>query len=208
MLYHAITNEIAPLKMWARTRAPSPRPHAGVPHTIPPIRPGYGHGHHNGHNNHAGHAGHSGAHHRHHEHHPWHRVKPRCTWWWTELCPSNTVAPLIYEPVNLTYTTIHQQPVEGDANPDRWYLGIAATVLPGKGIGIETIENGSPAALAGLQPGMVITRCNDVEITDQSSLTKAITASEGILEVQLLDRIGGQALDATVTMRKLNHVSF
>jgi S1-C subfamily serine protease len=68
----------------------------------------------------------------------------------------------------------------------RWYLGMKGLLLPGKGIGIEDVANGSPAASVGLLPGMVITRCNGVDLVDETALQNVIENSGGVLKMDLL----------------------
>lgn len=81
-------------------------------------------------------------------------------------------------------------------------------MLPGKGIGIETIEANSPAAAAGLAPGMVITKCNGVVITDDAVFGQVIAESGGVLEMELLETIDGERLQATVEMTRLATANF
>lgn len=81
-------------------------------------------------------------------------------------------------------------------------------MLPGKGIGVESIEANSPAAEAGLTPGMVITRCNGVDITDDAVFGQVIAESGGVLEMELLETIDGPQLEATVQMIRLPTANF
>lgn len=90
----------------------------------------------------------------------------------------------------------------------RWYLGMKGLVLPGKGIGVESVEANSPAAVTGLKPGMVITKCNGVAITDNDVFAQVIAESGGVLEMELLEKIDGEQLQATVQMTRLPSASF
>ena len=81
-------------------------------------------------------------------------------------------------------------------------------MLPGKGMGIETVEANSPAAIAGLTPGMVITMCNGVAITDEAVFGQVVAESGGILEMEVLDKIDGESLFGTVQMTRLASASF
>ena len=119
------------------------------------------------------------------------------------------MTPVVYQPVDLAYATVRRQPVvNGTIVESRWYLGLAGTVLPGKGFGIDTVEEGSPSEMAGLKPGMVITRCNDEPIVDDSSFANAISSSGGVLNIELLDKLDGEPTEATVAMTKLDRVSY
>ena len=70
-----------------------------------------------------------------------------------------------------------------------WYLGLEGIVLPHSGLGIDLVNADSPAALAGLEPGMVILSCNEIRLTGDESVREAIAASGGLLElvIQLED---------------------
>lgn len=81
-------------------------------------------------------------------------------------------------------------------------------MLPGKGMGIETVEANSPAAIAGLTPGMVITKCNGVAITDEVVFGKVVAESGGVLEMEVLEKLDGELLFGTVQMTQLNSANF
>ncbi len=81
-------------------------------------------------------------------------------------------------------------------------------VLPGKGLGIDTVEAESPAALAGLESGMIVTKCNGRSIVDDVTFADAIAASGGVLELELLAKADGQPLVATVQMTRIAVASF
>lgn len=81
-------------------------------------------------------------------------------------------------------------------------------MLPGKGVGVESVEPDSPAAVAGLAPGMVITKVNGTAITDNDVLAQVIAESGGVLEVELFDKLDGQLLGTTIEMIRLPAASF
>lgn len=81
-------------------------------------------------------------------------------------------------------------------------------MLPGKGMGIEKVEANSPAANAGLTPGMVITKCNGVAITDEVVFGQVVAESGGVLEMEVLDKIDGEPLFGTVQMTRLATANF
>lgn len=90
----------------------------------------------------------------------------------------------------------------------RWYLGMKGMMLPGKGVGVESVEPDSPAAAAGLAPGMVITKCNGVAITDNDVLAQVIAESGGVLEMELYEKLDGPLMGTTVEMIRLPAASF
>ena len=206
--------------------APKPRPRPqppvgnGPPKPRPPKpNPGQGHnghgnqggGHHGG-NNGGHHAGghHNGGHHNGHHGHHWHNHRPRFSWWWYNYCtPLQNYGPGNYQYCNYVYPTCDYVAPGGQIIEDvRWYLGMKGLMLPGKGIGIESVEANSPADLTGLKPGMVITKCNGVVITDDTIFGQVIAESGGVLELELLESIDGPQLEATVQMTRLPTASF
>lgn len=175
---------------------PKPRP----PKPNPNPNPGQGNngGHHNG--------GHHNGNHGHH----WHNHRPRFSWWWFNYCtPLQNYGPGNYQYCNYVYPTCDYVAPNGQIIEDvRWYLGMKGLTLPGKGIGIESVEANSPADLTGLKPGMVITKCNGVVITDDATFGQVIAASGGVLEMELLESIDGPQLEATVQMTQLPTANF
>ena len=89
----------------------------------------------------------------------------------------------------------------------RWFLGLKGMLLPGQGVGIEEVAPGSPAAAVGLQPGMVITRCNGIDMLDEAALAQAIGTSGGALQMDLLLAEGTPAT-CVVVMQRVTSVSF
>ncbi|MEM6692358.1 MAG: hypothetical protein AAF664_23205 [Planctomycetota bacterium] len=147
---------------------------------------------------------------------PWVGLRPRPTWWWYSWCQpaltpaiqaeqaTCTIMPDCFEPVELLVTEVRPIDfVEDEVALEKWYLGLSGVVLPGKGLGIETIEELSPAANSGLQPGMVITHCNGIELTDLAVLQETIAVSEGVLLLQTVESGESVAQEITVRMTKL-----
>lgn len=81
-------------------------------------------------------------------------------------------------------------------------------LLPGKGIGIEAVEPGSPAEQVGLRPGMVMTVANGIPLVDETSMQEAIRISGGVLQMTLLSEDGSQVLEGAVQMAQVAAVSF
>jgi S1-C subfamily serine protease len=59
-------------------------------------------------------------------------------------------------------------------------------LLPGSGLGIDSVAAGSPAEGAGLQPGMVIASMNGVALNSESDLERAMSTSNGVLDLQIV----------------------
>lgn len=81
-------------------------------------------------------------------------------------------------------------------------------LLPGRGIGIEGVEPGSPAEQVGLRPGMVMTVANGIPLVDENSMQEAIRISGGVLQMTLLSEDGSQVLEGAVQMTQVAAVSF
>lgn len=81
-------------------------------------------------------------------------------------------------------------------------------LLPGKGIGIDSVEPGSPAEAVGLQPGMVLVNCNGIDMVDEAAMQRAIAISGGVLQMTLLSADGQQTLAGVVRMVRVASVSF
>lgn len=90
----------------------------------------------------------------------------------------------------------------------RWYLGMKGMLLPGQGIGIEEVTPGSPAAQVGLQAGMVITRCNEIDLFDEAALGDAIDHSHGVLRMDLLLSANGPPATCVVVMQRVASLSY
>jgi len=84
-----------------------------------------------------------------------------------------------------------------------WYLGITGIVLPGKGLGIENVDVGSPAELAGLKPGMAISSINGIELVDDTSIANAIATSAGVLDMKVKIDDTQELVNLRVSLRRL-----
>jgi len=81
-------------------------------------------------------------------------------------------------------------------------------LLPGQGIGIEQVAQGSPAADVGLTSGMVITRCNGIDLVDENALAEVISRSGGVLQMELLLRANGPPATCVVVMQRVTSLSY
>jgi hypothetical protein len=140
----------------------------------------------------------------------WCHSKPKhCHWWYNWCEPIRYCEPAHHVNCSWNYVTcdyiVEGQVVVEDA---RWYLGMKGLLLPGKGIGIEEVAPGSPAASVGLLPGMVITRCNGVDMVDETALQFVIEHSQGVLKMDLL--LSGDETPAAcvVVMQRITSLSY
>ncbi|MDG1895659.1 MAG: hypothetical protein P8J37_12195 [Fuerstiella sp.] len=145
-----------------------------------------------------------------HNQHHWCHTRPTSCHWWTQYCQPithchhNDVVICDWNRVHCS-TVLH---VGAPAQNVQWYLGMKGILLPGKGLGIDAVEPGSPAELVGLQPGMVMTVCNGILLVDEASMQEAIWSSGGILQMTLLSADGSQVLEGTVRMTRVAAVAF
>ena len=140
----------------------------------------------------------------------WCHAKPKqCHWWYNWCKPIRYCEPTHYVNCHWNYVTcdyVHAgQVVVADA---RWYLGMKGLLLPGQGIGIEEVAPGSPAAQVGLTPGMVITRCNGIDLFDEAALGDAISQSGGVLQMDLRLSAGGPPATCVVVMQRVASQSY
>ena len=79
-------------------------------------------------------------------------------------------------------------------------------MLPESGLGIDAVDPDSPAAQAGLEKGMVIISCNEIRITAEADMNRAIETSDGTLTmiVQLEDGSQGEAVVEMVQVPAVN----
>lgn len=139
--------------------------------------------------------------------HGWCHSKPKhCHWWYNWCEPIRYCEPTHHVSCHWDYVqcdyVVAGRVVVADA---RWYLGLKGLFLPGKGVGIELVAPGSPAAFVGLQPGMVITRCNGVGLFDEQVLEKVIAQSQGVLQLDLVLNDTGATATCTVVMQRVAH---
>jgi len=163
--------------------------------------------------------------HRHnhsHNHRPWYRSQRRhqhanhwcfqrptyCHWWFDYCTPLATCHATDIVSCNFVRCSIPQVALsDGNVvNDATWYLGLKGMILPQSGLGIDEIEANSPAAQAGLTGGMIIISCNDIQITEESDMQRAIATSGGVLRmvVQFEDGTQGEGIVQLVQTQAAN----
>lgn len=198
-----------------------------VDHHLPQIDPGFGNGQHNhqqqGHNHQLGNLHQQSLKntllkldwhdHHHHDHQHWNwfcQHQPSHTHWWFDYCTSiHTCSPGQYQ-----HGVWHQCPtmVLVDGVPiyaqAQWYLGLKGMILPGVGIGVESVERNSPAEFANLQPGMVLVSANGIRLLDEASLNEAIVRSNGTLTLEVVTALGQQSQFVQIQLQVVRRASF
>ena len=132
----------------------------------------------------------------------------RCHWWIDICAPIRICRPV--DVVRCHWNVVRCDVVIGGqvVADSRWYLGLEGVFLPGKGLGIESVAEGSPAALVGLTAGMVIVEANGIAMETEAAMQQAIAASQGTLNVILLSEASEQPLQATIQMERLASARF
>jgi putative serine protease PepD len=102
-----------------------------------------------------------------------------------------------------TARDIAQQLID-DGSVSHAYLGVSiADSEDGDGALVQAVEDGQPAASAGLQEGDVITRVGDTEVTDAASLTAAVRSQSPGDTVQVTFTRDGNEQTVDVTLGEL-----
>ena len=118
----------------------------------------------------------------------WCHTRPAKCQWWVSYCEPISHCHA-HEIVVCDWSRVQCAPVvHGNVQVQKvqWYLGMKGMLLPGRGIGIEGVEPGSPAEQVGLRPGMVMTVANGIPLVDEYSMQEAIRISGGVLQMILL----------------------
>ena len=122
----------------------------------------------------------------------------RCHWWldfvvghcwdtyhyhWWDYC----VAPGYWD----CWTPCHFRVIHCPPSPGvvatTWYFGIDCILIPDlSAYGIQKVDAGSPAEMAGLAVGDMIVGINGNSITSEFELSEAISASDGHLHLDVI----------------------
>lgn len=137
-----------------------------------------------------------------------HNKPPLCRWWFDFCRPIVILHPRDYCYCHWNVVTCNYIQNGVVVENTRFYLGLTGMVLPGKGLGVETVDANSPAEAAGLKPGMVITRINGVDLTDEAAMKRVIAQSNGRLDMTVLAQADAAPQQVTVQMRLVSAVSF
>ncbi len=81
-------------------------------------------------------------------------------------------------------------------------------ILPGSGLGIDSVAAGSPADLAGIRPGMVISTINEIALTSEAEMQRAITSSGGLLNLVVVEAADTKPIAITVQMALVTSVKY
>lgn len=148
-------------------------------------------------------------HSNHHFHWSWqkwcHFYPVRCHWWYAYCGPVYYFDPTCTTTCN--WYDYYLCPVEiqtvVSAPEVRWNLGLKCILIPDKGLGIEAVKPESPADVAGLQPGMIITSAGGIAIVDETSMPRAIDRSGGVLDLEVLTSADAEPAQVTVQMEQM-----
>jgi hypothetical protein len=125
-----------------------------------------------------------------------------CHWWYNWCGSSYYFDPTCcatynwyYYPCRVVYAGVTQQ--------YSWHLGMNCVFIPDRGLGVQQVEAGSPAARAGFQPGMVLVAANGFELTTEGVMQSVIEGSNGRLTLTVKTDADSQLVDIEVQMTRL-----
>lgn len=147
---------------------------------------------------------HGHGHHKHGKHfHLWLGAKSHHCHWWFHYCPTIvTYSPTVYVPCHYNYIVCDYRVNDEVAFPNvKFRLGVTGLFLPGKGMGIEKVEENSPADLNGLKLGMVIAKCNGVMIDNEETFLAVMKTSNGILDLEIVVSESEEPVELTIDLR-------
>lgn len=138
----------------------------------------------------------------------WCKRRPRACHWWYDTCrPIRYYAPEHCISYDWTYVTCSTD-WHGVVQEARWYLGMKATLLPGVGLGVESVTPGSPADAIGLESGMVIIEANGAALVDETVMPAVIASSGGILNIKVIAGEGQPPQSVTLQLQRVVTQSF
>ena len=80
--------------------------------------------------------------------------------------------------------------------------------LPGRGIGVEQVEPGSPAESIGLLPGNVITAVNGITLQTATDFDRVVAQSGGVLTLEVVVEEGAPAQLVQLALQQVAVGSF
>ncbi|MEM7457478.1 MAG: PDZ domain-containing protein, partial [Planctomycetota bacterium] len=126
-----------------------------------------------------------------------------CHWWFNYCGPTYYFDPTCSIVHNWYYYPC-QTYVHGVYHYYKWHLGINAVYIPGRGLGIQEVEVGSPAYYAGMRPGMIILATNGVSLIDETVFPRIVEQSTcGNLSLSVIADASGQVYTVNVRMQKI-----
>ncbi len=138
-----------------------------------------------------------------------HYYPTHCHWWWNYCESLHTCLPTQYYYWNWYYVSCPQIIYNGVVQPKyTWYLGVTGMLLPGSGLGIDSVAAGSPAELAGLRPGMVISTINEIALTSEAEMQQVIASSGGLLNLVVVEAADQGPVAITVQMAMVTSVKY
>lgn len=125
-------------------------------------------------------------------------LNPHCHWWgdfmmhchwywhgcyWWDYCYMPTYWQC-WTPCNYYVIYCPQTPT---CVARSWYLGLDCILVPDMAsYGVTDVAAGSPAAVAGIEPGDLIVAVNQLAITDETILANSIQKSNGVIELAVI----------------------
>ena len=133
----------------------------------------------------------------------WCGYYPTTCHWWYNWCGSD----YYFDPTCCVTYQWNYCPVQvisqGVVNKYSWHLGIDCVFIAGKGLGIQEVQAGSPADLAGLTAGMVIVQADGFDLAGEEVMPSVLQQSNGLLNLTILVEGDTEFYSADVEMLKV-----
>lgn len=134
-----------------------------------------------------------------------HKAPQHCHWWYNYCAPIRTCS---VEVVSVNYLVVPSYRDGHLVQDARWYLGISGMFLPGRGIGVEHVEPGSPAAQIGLIAGNVITAANGIALSSDADFEQVLAGSNGLLSLEVVVADGAAPQVVQLALQNVASSSF
>lgn len=134
-----------------------------------------------------------------------HRAPRHCHWWYNYCAPIQTCS---VECISINYLVVPCYRNGQLVQDARWYLGISGMFLPGRGIGVEHVEPGSPAAQIGLITGNVITAANGIVLGSDADFEQVLAGSNGLLSLEVVVAEGAAPQVVQLALQNVASSSF
>jgi len=131
----------------------------------------------------------------------------RCHWWYNWCGPTYYFDPTCCATYHWYYYPCRIVS-EGTVQSFSWHLGLNCVFIPGRGLGVQEVEAGSPAELAGFQPGMILLTANGEDLATEGAMQRVIERSNGTLVITTLAKADTDPVTVTVTMARVAEVGY
>ncbi len=138
----------------------------------------------------------------------WCYYYPQPCHWWYGWCGSN----YYFDPTCCVTYSWYYYPCSvvtaGVTQRFSWHLGVNCVFIPGRGLGVQEVEAGSPAEAAGLQSGMVILTANGAELVTEGVMQSVMESSTGRISLTVIPAETAEPVTIDVQMGRVVSSNF